>query len=168
MQLCGLWGLPVVAVRTLVEMRKAGVLPNAITYGYYNKVRGSCLLKRIAVSERRCMPSSRPASPPAGCPGEPVAEQKPERPLHVDQAAECAPWRGAVQTRCSANIVQKGSGARRRRWERGELGMMGTVSVCLFLTPPSAPGSSCTRRSGGLRRRPFEPRKRGQLSRGQR
>ncbi|KAM3590643.1 uncharacterized protein V6R79_013643 [Siganus canaliculatus] len=37
MQLCGLWGLPVMAVRVLVEMRKAGVLPNAITYGYYNK-----------------------------------------------------------------------------------------------------------------------------------
>lgn len=40
MQLCGLWGLPVMAVRVLVEMKKAGVHPNAITYGYYNKVRG--------------------------------------------------------------------------------------------------------------------------------
>lgn len=38
MQLCGLWGLPVMAVRVLVEMKKAGVDPNAITYGYYNKV----------------------------------------------------------------------------------------------------------------------------------
>lgn len=38
MQLCGLWGLPVMAVRVLVEMKKAGVQPNAITYGYYNKV----------------------------------------------------------------------------------------------------------------------------------
>lgn len=38
MQLCGLWGLPVMAVRVLVEMKKAGVHPNAITYGYYNKV----------------------------------------------------------------------------------------------------------------------------------
>ncbi|XP_058480308.1 DENN domain-containing protein 4C [Solea solea] len=37
MQLCGIWGLPVLAVRVLVEMKKAGVLPNAITYGYYNK-----------------------------------------------------------------------------------------------------------------------------------
>uniref|UniRef100_A0A8D0AGF4 DENN domain containing 4C n=1 Tax=Sander lucioperca TaxID=283035 RepID=A0A8D0AGF4_SANLU len=37
MQLCGLWGLPVMAVRVLVEMKKAGVHPNAITYGYYNK-----------------------------------------------------------------------------------------------------------------------------------
>ncbi|XP_069026351.1 DENN domain-containing protein 4C isoform X1 [Embiotoca jacksoni] len=37
MQLCGIWGLPVVAVRVLVEMKKAGVHPNAITYGYYNK-----------------------------------------------------------------------------------------------------------------------------------
>ena len=38
MQLCGVWGLPVMAVRVLVEMKKAGVQPNAITYGYYNKV----------------------------------------------------------------------------------------------------------------------------------
>ncbi|KAI4808273.1 hypothetical protein KUCAC02_000337 [Chaenocephalus aceratus] len=37
MQLCGIWGLPVMAVRVLVEMKKAGVQPNAITYGYYNK-----------------------------------------------------------------------------------------------------------------------------------
>ncbi|XP_031441222.1 DENN domain-containing protein 4C [Clupea harengus] len=37
MQLCGLWGMPVMAVRVLMEMKKAGVQPNAITYGYYNK-----------------------------------------------------------------------------------------------------------------------------------
>uniref|UniRef100_A0A3P9Q4E5 DENN domain containing 4C n=1 Tax=Poecilia reticulata TaxID=8081 RepID=A0A3P9Q4E5_POERE len=37
MQLCGVWGLPVMAVRVLVEMKKTGVHPNAITYGYYNK-----------------------------------------------------------------------------------------------------------------------------------
>ncbi|XP_072232803.1 DENN domain-containing protein 4C isoform X1 [Leuresthes tenuis] len=37
MQLCGVWALPVMAVRVLVEMKKAGVHPNAITYGYYNK-----------------------------------------------------------------------------------------------------------------------------------
>uniref|UniRef100_W5K4T3 DENN domain containing 4C n=1 Tax=Astyanax mexicanus TaxID=7994 RepID=W5K4T3_ASTMX len=38
MQLCGLWGMPVLAVRVLMEMKKAGVEGNAITYGYYNKV----------------------------------------------------------------------------------------------------------------------------------
>uniref|UniRef100_A0A674EJ18 DENN domain containing 4C n=1 Tax=Salmo trutta TaxID=8032 RepID=A0A674EJ18_SALTR len=37
MQLCGVYGQPVMAVRVLVEMKKAGVHPNAITYGYYNK-----------------------------------------------------------------------------------------------------------------------------------
>ncbi|KAG9333587.1 hypothetical protein JZ751_011324 [Albula glossodonta] len=37
MQLCGIWSLPVMAVRVLMEMKKAGVQPNAITYGYYNK-----------------------------------------------------------------------------------------------------------------------------------
>ncbi|XP_074934782.1 DENN domain-containing protein 4C isoform X5 [Phalacrocorax aristotelis] len=37
MQLCGLWGQPVQAVRVLSEMKNAGIQPNAITYGYYNK-----------------------------------------------------------------------------------------------------------------------------------
>lgn len=37
MQLCGLWGMPVMAVLVLMEMKKAGVEANAITYGYYNK-----------------------------------------------------------------------------------------------------------------------------------
>ncbi|XP_042638432.1 DENN domain-containing protein 4C [Orycteropus afer afer] len=38
MQLCGLWGHPVLAVRVLFEMKTAKIKPNAITYGYYNKV----------------------------------------------------------------------------------------------------------------------------------
>ncbi|XP_067839418.1 DENN domain-containing protein 4C isoform X2 [Heptranchias perlo] len=37
MQLCGLLGHPVLAVRVLFEMKNAGLQPNAITYGYYNK-----------------------------------------------------------------------------------------------------------------------------------
>uniref|UniRef100_A0A673YK32 DENN/MADD domain containing 4A n=1 Tax=Salmo trutta TaxID=8032 RepID=A0A673YK32_SALTR len=37
MQLCGQYSQPVLAVRILFEMKKAGVHPNAITYGYYNK-----------------------------------------------------------------------------------------------------------------------------------
>ncbi|XP_037351018.1 DENN domain-containing protein 4C isoform X2 [Talpa occidentalis] len=38
MQLCGLWDHPVLAVRVLFEMKTAKIKPNAITYGYYNKV----------------------------------------------------------------------------------------------------------------------------------
>ncbi|XP_010586212.1 DENN domain-containing protein 4C isoform X1 [Loxodonta africana] len=38
MQLCGLWDHPVLAVRVLFEMKAAKIKPNAITYGYYNKV----------------------------------------------------------------------------------------------------------------------------------
>lgn len=38
MKLCGEYGQPVLAVRVLSQMRKAGLHPNAITYGYYNKV----------------------------------------------------------------------------------------------------------------------------------
>lgn len=38
MQLCGQYGQPVLAVRVLLEMKKAGLTPNTITYGYYNKV----------------------------------------------------------------------------------------------------------------------------------
>lgn len=44
MQLCGQYGQPVLAVRVLFEMKKAGVHPNAITYGYYNKVQYMPLL----------------------------------------------------------------------------------------------------------------------------
>ncbi|XP_075066760.1 DENN domain-containing protein 4C [Mixophyes fleayi] len=38
MQLCGLWENPALAVKVLFEMNIAGIQPNAITYGYYNKV----------------------------------------------------------------------------------------------------------------------------------
>jgi pentatricopeptide repeat protein len=37
MQLCGLYSQPVLAVKVLFEMRRCGVHPNAVTYGYYNK-----------------------------------------------------------------------------------------------------------------------------------
>ncbi|KAK2845148.1 hypothetical protein Q5P01_011807 [Channa striata] len=37
MQLCGQYGQPVLAVRVLHEMKKAGIIPNTITYAYYNK-----------------------------------------------------------------------------------------------------------------------------------
>lgn len=40
MQLCSHYGQPVLSVRVMLEMRRAGVVPNTITYGYYNKVRG--------------------------------------------------------------------------------------------------------------------------------
>lgn len=50
MQLCGLWGQPVQAVRVLFEMKNAGIQPNAITYGYYNKVREALM------SDTRPMP----------------------------------------------------------------------------------------------------------------
>lgn len=42
LQLCGQYSQPVLAVRVLFEMKKAGVQPNAITYGYYNKVGAVC------------------------------------------------------------------------------------------------------------------------------
>ncbi|XP_030050069.1 DENN domain-containing protein 4C isoform X3 [Microcaecilia unicolor] len=38
MQLCGLWSNPLLALKVLFEMKNAGIQPNAITYGYYNKV----------------------------------------------------------------------------------------------------------------------------------
>ncbi|XP_058558177.1 DENN domain-containing protein 4B isoform X1 [Neofelis nebulosa] len=37
MQLCSHYGQPVLSVRVMLEMRRAGVVPNTITYGYYNK-----------------------------------------------------------------------------------------------------------------------------------
>lgn len=38
MQLCGQYGEPVLSVRVLLEMKRAGIVPNTVTYGYYNKV----------------------------------------------------------------------------------------------------------------------------------
>ncbi|KAM3938347.1 DENN domain-containing protein 4C isoform 2-T2 [Leptodactylus fuscus] len=38
MQMCGLWENPALAVKVLFEMKNAKIQPNAITYGYYNKV----------------------------------------------------------------------------------------------------------------------------------
>ena len=37
MQLCCLYNQPVLAVKVLFEMKRCGVHPNAVTYGYYNK-----------------------------------------------------------------------------------------------------------------------------------
>ncbi|XP_014255544.1 DENN domain-containing protein 4C isoform X2 [Cimex lectularius] len=37
MQLCGVYRLPVVAVKLLFHMKRAGIQPNAITYGFYNR-----------------------------------------------------------------------------------------------------------------------------------
>ena len=39
MQLCGVYRQPVLAVKVLMEMKKNGLHPNAITYGFYNKVK---------------------------------------------------------------------------------------------------------------------------------
>lgn len=39
MQLCGLYGQPLLAVKLLFHMKRSGVQPNALTYGFYNKVR---------------------------------------------------------------------------------------------------------------------------------
>lgn len=113
MQLCGLWGLPVMAVRVLVEMKKAGVHPNAITYGYYNKV--TCHMyttKHLNSGFKYCHQlSACNSSPllPAGRPGEPVAQQEPEWPLHVDQTTQRAPRSGAVQAHRPPDILQEGS-----------------------------------------------------------
>ena len=37
LQLCGVLGQPVLGVKVLFEMKRHGVQPNAITYGFYNK-----------------------------------------------------------------------------------------------------------------------------------
>lgn len=37
MQLCGVHSQPVLAVKLLFHMKRSGVQPNALTYGFYNK-----------------------------------------------------------------------------------------------------------------------------------
>ena len=48
MQLCGMYGLPVLAVKIMVLMKASGIQPNAITYGLYNKA----ILESKHASER--------------------------------------------------------------------------------------------------------------------
>ena len=104
MQLCGLWGLPVMAVRVRVEMKKAGVHPNAITYGYYNKVATPFPFLSLTSPVTRVLTVP---CPPAGRPREPLAQQEPQRPLHVDQAAQRGLRRDAVQTRPPAELPRE-------------------------------------------------------------
>lgn len=42
MLLCGQYGQPAMAVKVLFDMKKHGIQPNAITYGYYNKAVLEC------------------------------------------------------------------------------------------------------------------------------
>ncbi|XP_063172688.1 DENN domain-containing protein 4B isoform X1 [Candoia aspera] len=42
MQLCGQYGEPILSVQVMLEMRRAGIVPNTITYGYYNKAILEC------------------------------------------------------------------------------------------------------------------------------
>lgn len=37
MQLCGMYSQPVLAVKLLSQMKRSGIQPNAITYGFYNR-----------------------------------------------------------------------------------------------------------------------------------
>ncbi|XP_067395392.1 DENN domain-containing protein 4B [Emydura macquarii macquarii] len=37
LQLCGQYGEPVLSVRVMLGMKRAGIVPNALTYAYYNK-----------------------------------------------------------------------------------------------------------------------------------
>lgn len=52
MQLCGVYGQPVLAVKLLFHMKRSGVQPNALTYGFYNKVIYRFFLKLINIVER--------------------------------------------------------------------------------------------------------------------
>lgn len=114
MQLCGVWGLPVMAVRVLVEMKKAGVHPNAITYGYYNKVLGYsgslfCYLS-AGLSSFLLLFS-------LGRLGKPVAEPEPQRPLHVDEGAQRAPRSGPVQALSEPHAFQQRIPRNTNRWD---------------------------------------------------
>ena len=52
MQLCGMYQQPVLAVKVLFEMKRFGIHPNAITYGFYNKVRCKLINFYLSISNR--------------------------------------------------------------------------------------------------------------------
>lgn len=37
MQLCGVYSQPMLAVKLLILMKRGGIQPNAVTYGFYNR-----------------------------------------------------------------------------------------------------------------------------------
>lgn len=51
MQLCGIYQLPILAVKLLCEMRRVNLNINAVTYGYYNKVKDKTI-RHAAVFSR--------------------------------------------------------------------------------------------------------------------
>lgn len=129
MQLCGVWGLPVMAVRVLVEMKKAGVHPNAITYGYYNKVLGcrSGLFSSFSAGL-----SSFLFLFSLGRPGKPVAEPEPQRPLHVDEGAQRAPRSGSVQALSKPHGFQQRIPRNTHRWESKSACLQGRAGPSHF------------------------------------
>lgn len=104
LQLCGQYSQPVLAVRVLFEMKKAGVQPNAITYGYYNKVsaRYKCQQQTPGYHPFAHVSSffnvlSCTAVCAAGCAGEHVAFHHQRRLLSLGETEERASRCASVQ-----------------------------------------------------------------------
>lgn len=158
MQLCGQYGEPVLSVRVLLEMKRAGIVPNTITYGYYNKVtargghRGGTEgalpgPDRVPVSPlcprgRRCWRASgRPARRGGGCAG-----------------PSCATW--CWGRRSFGSPCGSGSGRQVSWGGRGTGGGSGDGEG--VVTPAATPSSSPCRAPGAPRappapRRPAAP-----------
>lgn len=111
LQLCGQYSQPVLAVRVLFEMKKAGVQPNAITYGYYNKVSARFKCQQ---TNTRLPPLISIFQCAAGCAGEHVALHHQRRILSLGKTEERATRRAPVQAsqKKTTNSAQRGSAFR--------------------------------------------------------
>lgn len=114
MQLCGQYGEPVLSVRVLLEMKRAGIVPNTVTYGYYNKVTSPGTPRGWSWGSPR--PPLTPVCPLAGCPGEQVAGGHAGGAAALGQAAERGAGGGAVQAApatATATATERGPGTPR-------------------------------------------------------
>lgn len=96
LQLCGQYSQPVLAVRVLFEMKKAGVQPNAITYGYYNKVGAVCPELQVPIVTRDANRVLFMSDTPGGL-GEHLAFHHQRRLLSMGKAKKRDPGGAAFQ-----------------------------------------------------------------------
>ncbi|XP_068616647.1 DENN domain-containing protein 4B [Brachionichthys hirsutus] len=170
MQLCGQYGEPVLAVRVLLEMKKAGITPNTITYGYYNKAvleskwpstsQGGGLrwakLRNVvlAVAQFRQPIKRRQKSDSVGSPGEAVTD--PDQRLHPHSALiRQSSWSGLSESSShgsltgplmksnSLNSMKKGAVLR----SAGTNGCVDSASRKPPPAPPAPPSGVLVRRS---------------------
>ncbi|KAJ8271275.1 hypothetical protein COCON_G00101340 [Conger conger] len=138
MQLCGIWSLPVMAVRVMMEMKNTGVQANAITYAYYNKAvlegpwpsqnrSGSFLWAKVRNAVRGAAQFRQALRRTASSEG----------PLGLSAGSDMDGISGEEHTLFSRNLVARGNASTNHRSAGEE--EAGSVHSAVGLDPPLSP-----------------------------